>query len=72
MGRRGRRRAYCCHANSVTDWAWGQVPRIDAFLKSEAGLHLPRGNSLALQVAAFAEETDIQITWIIFMPGDGP
>jgi len=50
----------------------GSVPRIDAFLKSEAGLHLPGGNSLALQVAAFAEETDIQITWIIFMPGVGP
>ena len=50
----------------------GSVPRIDAFLKSEAGLHLPRGNSLALQVAAFADETHIEFIWIIFMLGDGP
>jgi hypothetical protein len=47
-------------------------PAYFRILKLEASLHLPRGNSLALQVAGLAEQTDIQIIWIIFVPGGGP
>ena len=34
-------------------------------------IHLPCGNAFHLQVSAVAEQADVKMFWVIFMPGDG-